>query len=405
MDGFVGTGRGGNITIGGQNFFASNSLVSSATGGDAAARGLANAGDITLDISDSITVSNGTPFFTSTIADGNAGSLLIQTQDLNLLEGGQIRADTRGTGNSGTIDIEADEIELRGNIVQTIENEAVVFPSSITATTEDTGEGGVVNITANNLSIADGAAISVRSAGAGNAGRIFARVDDTLELNDGIFSGRSDRSSGGEIEIVAGKIRLSGNSNIQTNVESGAGGGGNIMLNADSIVAFDDSDILSFSADGRGGNIILNTNTFFGANFNSSLLDANPQFLDLNDRVDINATGSISGFVELPEIKFLPNSLVKLSEDRLDAEEVVANSCVVRNDKTGGTLVVTGLGGLRSRPGDAAAIDYATGKVRSIPESTQANTERDWQPGDAIVEPEKAYRLSNGKLILSRQCS
>ena len=171
-------------------------------------------------------------------------------------------------------------------------------------------------------------------------------------------------------------------------------------------MAFDDSDIVSFSANGRGGNITLNTDTFFGANFSSDSLNADPQFLDGNSRVDLNASGSVFGIVDIPDINFLPNSLVELSENTIDADEVVANSCVVRRGQSGGTFIVTGADGLRSRPGDAAIVDYATGAIRSIPDSQpQANTKDNWQPGDPIVEPDQAYRLSNGKLVLSRKCS
>ena len=401
---FVGTGRGGDITINGSTLFTTSSaveggIISTGTGGEVTAEGLANSGNLRLNISDSVTISGRSGLSTNTIGEGNAGNLFINTKNLTLLQEGQINAGTTNVGNGGNITIKADEIKLSGDLDSERNN-------GIGATTQGTGNGGTIDITASNLSIENNAGgISVRSVGDGNAGSISAKIDGSLELDNGAISSRSDRSSGGEIEIAAGDIRLKGDSNIRTSVENGAGGGGNIILTADSIVAFDDSDIFSFSADGVGGNITLNTNTFFGANYTSAALNANPQVLDNNSRVDINATGFISGFVELPEIKFLPNSLVELSEDTLDADEIVANSCVVRSDRAGGTFIVTGSGGLPSRPGDAAIVDYSTGDVRAISDEKPKTTSDNWQPGDPIVEPDKAYRLSNGKLVLSRQCN
>ena len=80
----------------------------------------------------------------------------------------------------------------------------------------------------------------------------------------------------------------------------------------------------------------------------------------------------------------------------------MANSCVVRSGQPGGTLVVTGSGGLPQTPADATVSDYATGTVRTIPEK-EVSEEDNRQP-NAIAEPEGVYRLANGKLVLSREC-
>ena len=396
---FVGTGKGGDVTINGRSLVMTEGVaISTFTGGEVISNGLVDAGDIELDISDSIVVSDGSVLSTNTIGEGNAGNLTINTMNLKLSEGARILANTEGIGDGGNITIEANEIQLTDNSTENI-------GTDISATSTNSGNGGTVNITADNLKIVDSAGISVRSSGSGNAGEIFAQIRNSFEIENGEISSRSDRSSGGEIEILAGDIRLRGNSNIQTSVENGAGGGGNITLGADSIVAFDDSDIFASSADGRGGNITLDTDAFFANNFSSAFIRSNPQFIDSNSRVDINASGSVAGIVDVPDVNFLPNDLVELSEDTIDSNEVVANSCVVRNGQQGGTLIVTGSEGIPVRPGDAAVSDYSTGAVRSIPDKQDELIEsaKDRQPG-AITEPEGAYRLSDGRLVLSREC-
>jgi large exoprotein involved in heme utilization and adhesion len=60
-----------------------------------------------------------------------------------------------------------------------------------------------------------------------------------------------------------------------------------------------------------------------------------------------------------------------------------------------------GTGGLPARPGNGNISDFATGEVRSVPESNQSS----WQRGEPIVEPQGIYRLANGKLVMSRECS
>jgi filamentous hemagglutinin family protein len=397
---FVGTGKGGDITVQARNFSATNgATVSTATQGEVTAEGLANAGNLKLDIADSLTVSNNSQFSTLTRGAGNAGNLTINTQKLTVTQGAFIVADAFSSGDGGNVAIEADDIKLTGNLEENL-------PSAISAVTRSSGDSGTIDISTNNLVIKDLSLVTTGSLGDGKASKIFAQVRDSLEIDNGGISSRSDRSSGGEIDISADSIRLTGNSNILTNVNSGVGGGGNLTLTADSIVAFDDSDIVASSKDGVGGNITLDTDAFFAANFNPALLNANLEFLDGNNRVDVNASGVVDGFVELPNVNFLPNSLIKLSEETINTEQVVANSCVIRDRQQGGTFIVSGSGGLAVGPNDAAVSAYATGGVRTLPQKPAlTSTQENWQPGKPIIEPQGMYRLSSGQLVLSRQCN
>lgn len=165
---------------------------------------------------------------------------------------------------------------------------------------------------------------------------------------------------------------------------------------------YDDSDILAFARDGQGGNIIFSTPIFFGEGFQSTTGKTSPDNLDNNGRVDINASGAISGTIILPDLSFIRNSLIELPENLIDTDSLIANSCVVPNRRQTGTFVITGAGGLPARPGDASASSYSTGTVRTIPD--ESSSSRSWQPGDAIVEPQGVYRLPDGRLVLSREC-
>jgi large exoprotein involved in heme utilization and adhesion len=69
-------------------------------------------------------------------------------------------------------------------------------------------------------------------------------------------------------------------------------------------------------------------------------------------------------------------------------------------DRKEGKFIITGTESLPVRPGDGIPSQFPTGEVRSVPEKHSS-----WQPGDPIVEPQGAYRLANGKLVLSRECS
>lgn len=169
-------------------------------------------------------------------------------------------------------------------------------------------------------------------------------------------------------------------------------------------MAFDDSDILAFADDGRGGNIRLNTPAFFGENFTADSLTADPNILDGNDRVDINATGAVSGTVVIPDLSFLQNSLADLADNTLNTDVLLASSCVTRT-ADGSAFLITGSGGLPERPGDAFTSSYPTDTIRAIPFNTSVEESPSWDIGDPIEEPQGLYQLSDGRVILSQECS
>ncbi len=303
----------------------------------------------------------------------DAGSLVIHTGQLIVQDGAEISARTGGLGNAGTIRIQADSITLMN--------------------------GGLITSQSSGLLTERG-----RS---GNAGNIFLNVRGLLQANDGTISTSATRSSGGALDITARDIRLRGNSDITTFVDSGAGGGGNITLTAKSIVALSDSDILSFARDGQGGNINLNTRAFFGQNYRPAPAGTDPRTLDGNNRVDVNASGTVSGIITIPDTTFIQNGLTQLAQNLIDPNTLLANSCIVRNRQQNGRFFITGSGGLPVRPGDAPLSSFPTGDVRSLPEAggEQGTPQsRSWKPGDPIVEPQGIYRLANGRLVMSREC-
>ncbi|BAY22236.1 filamentous hemagglutinin-like protein [Calothrix sp. NIES-2100] len=465
-------GAGGNILISAKILNLEN--VSSI--GTISFLGQGNPGDITLKTSDSINLSN-SGIFANSFSAASGGNINIETENLNIRDGGQLtnssfdptsnnildilaktnnsldpviqqniltaisqinndinlqNTNNLGQSNSGNINIRATNSLVmtgisptdknRHNVISTetlgagkagtlsIETgEFIASDGSVLSTqTTSSGDGGNLIIKADAVELTNNAQIVAASEGTGKAGNINLTTARNLNANNSQILTSSLQSSGGNINLTAENIRLFGNSDIRTNVFSGAGGGGNITLTANSIIALNDSDILSFARDGKGGDITFYTRIFFSSpiyrptSFTTDAASINT--LDGNKRVDVNASGAVSGSITgVPDISFLENSLTELPENVIDTNAILANTCIARrNNQQGGTFFVTGSGGLPERPGDAPLSPYPTGTLQSVPSNV---TPRKWKIGDRIVEPQGMYRLPNGEVILSRECS
>ena len=393
-------GEGGNINIkAGSLFFADGAQLRSETFGQG------NSGNIFLQVQDNISLSNS--LIISEVSElggvGDAGDITITTGSLFLEDGSSVLADTENRGNAGNITIDArDKVVLKGEGPAASDPNQIV-PSGISATVESdaVGKAGNINISAKQISIDDGGFISSRTFAREDAGNINLTTEK-LFLNDGTILTSSDFSSGGAINITAKDIRLFGDSDIRTNVNTGAGGGGNINLTANTIIALDDGDIFSFARDGRGGDITFNTEGFFSSSqFRPASTNPNPDGLDDNDRVNINASGTIAGNITgIPDTTFIQDSLTELPENQIDTNALISQSCIAISEDTGSTFIITGSGGFADSPGNADISNYPTNRVRGIPKTRS----REWKKGDPIVEPDGVYRLPDGRLALGREC-
>jgi filamentous hemagglutinin family protein len=251
-----------------------------------------NAGDLEIIASGNVTVSGfgkgkeknrGISNISSSAllgSDGNGGNLKIIASSLNLENGGSILSGTVSSGNGGNVTLNvAGDIQIGGTSangdLSRISTSSTGFSQLEQARlnelrqiggrspllfAEATGNAGNIQVTANSLKVTDGSVISAISDQLGKAGNININLRDRLIVNDGEIRTAAEKTSGGNIDLAAKVILLRNNSNIKTQVVSGAGNSGSIKLTAPgSIVLLEDSDILAFAKDGRGGNITLNT--------------------------------------------------------------------------------------------------------------------------------------------------
>ncbi|KYC37937.1 hypothetical protein WA1_05430 [Scytonema hofmannii PCC 7110] len=331
---------------------------------------------------------------------GKGGNLTIETRTLNVRDGAEVFVQTTGEGDAGKIFIRASEsVNVTGVSTGTLEKQRT---SKITAAVSErsTGNGGSLTIETPLLNVANGGFISSSSQGKGTAGDINITAN-VIRLSNGKVIAQTASTDGGNINLnLEQYLFLRNGSQISTTAGTAqaGGNGGNITINTPFLIAVpnENSDITANAFKGTGGNVNINARGIFG-------IEARPQPSNQTNDMTASSNLGLPGTINVnsPDNSSIQNSLTELPTNAIDTNTLIANSCIVRSQKKQGSFTITGTGGLPHRPGEASMSNYSTGDVRDV---INENTSRLWKKGDPIIEPLGVYRLSNGQLVMSREC-
>jgi large exoprotein involved in heme utilization and adhesion len=279
--------RGGVIYIRGGNFYVDGGHVFANTLGDKDSRGgidiktlkgvslceeailssanygAGNAGNITIETKGFSAFGSGV--FAQTSGKGNAGNIKITGENLTLKDGAQIGSSTlqKATGNSGKI-----EINMSGDVLLEGSKDGR-YPSGVLCDTRGSGDGGSIQIDAENLFLRNGGGIFARvySGAIGQGGIIAVNARNSVNIEGepegpltGIWSTTHGSGNGGNISVTAAKVFLrksdinawakgdgnAGDITVKTgdltaetgylrSVTFGKGNGGNITVDAENI--------------------------------------------------------------------------------------------------------------------------------------------------------------------------
>ncbi len=375
-------------------------------------------GDITLN-TNTFRLNQGATIRATTANAFGGGNVTINANTIDLTNGGQILTSTTSSGSAGTIALNADRVNLASvdstynqRLAEfgrpTVTNEGEASGLYATTTEDSSGKGGIIRVNAPQLNINDRAGISVNSQGSGIAGNINLNSQSVQLRDRASIIARTASQDGGNISMEnTDLLLLRQGSQISTTAAEG-GNGGNININSKFIVAVpkENSDITANAFSGTGGRVQINTQGLFGIQSRSQL----------TDKSDITASSTlgVAGVVNIytPDPNTLQSNLTQLPENIIDANALIANSCIARrHNQSGGTFIITGSAGLPERPGDPPLSPYPTGTIRSVPsfgetaKSTTSTSDRRAKKNiQPIVEAQGIYRLANGDLVLSREC-
>ncbi|MBW4680340.1 MAG: filamentous hemagglutinin N-terminal domain-containing protein [Microcoleus vaginatus WJT46-NPBG5] len=300
----------------------------------------------------SLTAIQSNPWPTST---GNGANITIATEQLTVENGAVISVSTFGAGQGGNINIQADQVAIRGRSINGQIRSGLYARTTLNNATTLTGDAGTVSVTANTLSLSDGATINGASLGTGEAGNIELNAN-TIELNnESLITATRRAGQQGNIRIRAQNLKMRRESLITTNasstIVSDSGqeiptnaeevNGGNIAIKTDNLVALENSDISANAETGFGGGVTINATGIFGAEFRPT------QTL----KSDITATSQLgaqfTGIVQINTPDVDPASgLVQLQENLADPSTQISTGCIASNSE----FTLTGRGGLPSDP-------------------------------------------------------
>ncbi len=330
-------------------------------------------------------------------ATGSAGNLTVNTQRLLARDGAQVIASTFNSGQAGDLTLNASEsVQLIGQSARGGFSSGLF----VSAERDSTGNAGDLKVNTRQLLVRDRAGIFVNSRGTGNAGIMTInadtiRLDNQASLNANTRSPNKDPNrEQATINLNTQTLTLRRNSSITTNASGENVIGGNINIKTKFLIAPENSRISANSDNSRGGRVRINARGVF----------VGTKLSDVSNYITATSGVGLSGSVDVnsPDNSSLQNSLTELSQNPIDTNALLANSCIVRSqEKQQSSFTITGTGGLPNRPGDPSMSNYSTGDVRNI---TNENTSLHWKKGDPIIEPQGVYRLSDGKLVMSREC-
>ncbi|WP_414543903.1 filamentous hemagglutinin N-terminal domain-containing protein [Nostoc sp. CCY0012] len=434
-----GQGDAGSININARDLVSFDGVgrnrASSGASSSVSSRAIGNGGSIDIHTG-SLLVTDGAILFAGTQGKGNAGSINIKARDLVSFDGvgrngfsssARSSVGSQAMGNGGSIDIQADSLLVTngaflstitlgkgnaGNINikarETVSFDGVgsdEFPSSARSSvgSQAMGNGGSIDIQAESLLVTNGAGLLARSQGSKNvAGNIVVKVDSIRLDHQAVLSSETQGGEG-NIFLDSQTLILGRNSNITTSATGKNVIGGNININADFLIGFENSDIRADSQDFRGGNVLINAQGIFGMQFRDVASDRTS---------DITATGAspeLSGTVQLNTPEVDPNSgLVELPTIPVDTE--VAQGCYTPGYAQS-RFVNVGRGGLPPNPKDILTTDTTqidwvslqpSNNKRPLPAVTVKPTT---STPKRIVEATGATLNAKGQIVLSANSS
>ncbi len=281
---------------------------------------------------------------------GVAGNIDLAAKNLLIQAGGRVSVSALADGNAGRLVANvADTITVSGRSAKTnqpsfLNSAATLLPPSLRliygTPAFPTANAGSVTLNTDRLIVTNGALVTVRNLGVGDAGKLMINSNRIDLTNGGGIAASTQVGNGGNLDINVRDLIFMRDRGSITAEAKGKGNGGNLFLNAPLIVGVDNSDIIAKAQRGNGGNIEIVTNTLLG-------LTLRPTLTPESD-ITASSESGVSGQIKIDGPQVAPSqAMVQLPAELLDDHQKISDRCASnQTDK----FTITGRGGLPDDP-------------------------------------------------------
>ncbi len=377
--------------------------------------GPGKAGDLSINVMETTSISGFTPtsFTPSSITSvgfntGDTGNVSLNTEKLELKNAGSVSSLSTGLGNAGEVTVNAsDSILIEGRIF-----EEPILASAIASSVEEIlpltteffeaefnprGNAGNVTINASKLKILNGGIVAVRNTGTGNAGSLKINAEEVALNNGGEISASTVSGEGGNITLNVENLELTNQSQISASAGV-LGNGGNITINSDTILAISNSDITANAVEGDGGNITITSDVILGFETRNQITSSS----DITASSELGIDGTIT--ISSPENNSDEDLIISAKEvDFYTNQQLFPDGC---NNRDGGGMKIAYLNsGSPESPDnffdDEEPLSLQSGEqsVSYLPEvESEDNVPPLWKEGDPVIEGNMIQTNSDGSV-------
>ena len=368
----AGPGKGGNVQV-----FSDRILLLDGASISAATLGAGAGGNVEI-VSDSVEVIGVAPFTlvpsiiaAAATATGDAGNVTLTTDKLLVQNGGRIDSSTLAFGDAGSVTVTAFElVDVSGRVPGSVNPSLIIssanvvdpdlrtFFASIGSPLPQvpTGASGDVTVNTPDLVVEEGAQITVRNDGTGNAGTLTLSGNTAYINSEAGITASTLQGSGGNITLNLQDILLLRRGSRLSAEAGGTGDGGNIVLNAPVLLALDNSDIIANAVQGDGGNIQINAQGILGTALRAGLTP--------NSDITASSQFGANGVTEITNVQVDPSSgIVALPEAIADSSEQIVAGCASTQSNQ---FITSGRGGLPINPIQQTTASRLWADIRNI---------------------------------------
>jgi large exoprotein involved in heme utilization and adhesion len=323
---------------------------------------IGNAGTVTVK-ADTLEIRDGGSVSTTTFGVGNAGEVAVTATSHLLVDGADPRfftgirssAGSVSTGMAGRVVVTADTVELRGvgmidsstfglgsagEVVVTADRMTVADQGTVETNSTGRGAAGNVSILASRLKVRDGGEISSSGTGSGRAGDVRVGAD-TLEVENASIRTEGAGAAGGRIDVVASDLISLKDAEVTSSGIEPAADRSVITLEAP-LIALNASRVTSLTGSGEplaGSGLaqLLGEMTVISAD----------SFVAASSTVTLTGVeGDVGSQLVVPESVFL------------NVGDLLRESCAARRTGAASSFTAMGRGGLPPDPAGPLAGSY-----------------------------------------------